>query len=123
MGYVATEESFDVSCDITKCGSCNPSFVLPISPKLGSDEARIMLSWANLPNELQLSSFERGCEELDTDLYGDDIEAVLDVESSQACSDICQNRVGCSHWTWVGDDYTSNQATLHACLLKNGGFW
>merc|ERR1719341_2397645 len=119
-GYVATEEAFDVACDITKCESCNPTFVLPVSPKLGSDAARIMLSWANLPNELQLSSFERGCEEIDTDFSGDDIDAVFDVKSSQACSEICKNKEGCTHWTWVGETYIKNPSMLHSCLLKNG---
>ena len=119
-GYVATEEAFDVTCDITKCGSCNPTFVLPLSPKLGSDEARMMLSWANLPNELQLSSFERGCEETDTDFSGDDIDAVMNVKSSQACSEVCKNKEGCSHWTWVGENFIRNPSMLHSCLLKNG---
>ena len=119
-GYVATEGTFDVNCDITTCRSCKPSFVLPVSPKLESDQARIMLSWANLPNALQVFSLERGCEEIDTDLSGDDIEAVLDVESSQACSVLCQNKEGCSHWTWVGENYIKNPAILHKCHLKNG---
>ena len=119
-GYVATEQVFDVACDITKCRSCKPLFVMPLSWTLGSDEARIMLSWADLPNTLQLSSLERGCEETDTDLVGDDIEQVLEVESSQACSQLCQNRKDCSHWTWVNEKYVKNPEILHKCFLKNG---
>jgi len=59
-GYASAEETFAVICDITECGACKPSFVLPVVPAIaGTDQVRIMLSWAYLPDNLQLHSLER----------------------------------------------------------------
>ena len=60
------------------------------------------------------------CEEMDTDLMGDDIGAVLDVESWEECSHICQQRSDCSYWTWVSDEFEVNPDILHKCHLKDG---
>ena len=118
--YVSAEDTFAVTCDITDCRACKPSYVLPISPTLRPDQARIMLSWAKEPNTLKLSSVETGCEEVDTDFIGDDITAVWNVESSVACSEKCKNTKGCSHWTWVGQKYLKNTKLWYKCHLKNG---
>ena len=57
------------------------------------------------------------CEEVDVNLVGNDIEAVLDVLTWEECSHICKQRSDCSFWTWVGDDYTD---IVHKCSLKSG---
>jgi len=52
--YIDNEEVFDVACDITSCVSCKPSFVLPVLPIPDDGTVRIVLSWAYLPESLQL---------------------------------------------------------------------
>ena len=59
------------------------------------------------------------CEEIDTDLVGNDIDVVLEVSTWEECSHICQQRSDCSFWTWVGDEYTTNPDIIHECHLKN----
>ena len=46
------------------------------------------------------------CEEINTDLLGNDVDAVLNVSTWEQCSHICKQRSDCSFWTWVGDKYT-----------------
>jgi len=123
-GYVATEQAFDVNCDIDKCRSCRPSFALSVSPEIAPDQAKIMLSWANAPNAIQIFSFEKDiavepCQEMNTDLAGDDIDSILDVESWGKCSELCSQNTDCTFWTWVDDGFT-RPSIIHKCHLKNG---
>ena len=68
-GYVATEEAFNVGCDISNCRSCNPSFVLPLSPVLAADQVKIMLSWAYLPQRIVLNTLEMADDNTVADIY------------------------------------------------------
>jgi len=118
--YIDTEMVFDVKCDITKCRSCRPSFVLPVSPTLDVDEAKIMLSWANLPNTLQIFSYERGCAEKNTAYVGEPINGngLSDlVPSWQECSQLCKDTDGCAHWTWISDKFR-NPLLANICSMK-----
>ena len=61
------------------------------------------------------------CEQTDTDLAGNDIEAVLNVLSWEDCSDLCSKKRECTVWTWVDDTYTLDPDIIHKCHLKDGG--
>jgi len=52
--YLDNVELFDVNCDITKCVACKPSFVIPVIPTPTPGVSRFSLSWAYLPESLQL---------------------------------------------------------------------
>ena len=63
---------------------------------------------------------EAPCEEIDTDLAGNDIDSILDVSSWQKCSYLCKKNSDCSFWTWVDETYTRNPHIIKKCHLKNG---
>ena len=56
-GAVGTQEEFTVFCDLTKCEECSPTHVISMSPDLEPAQARVMLSWSDLPNKLKLHVF------------------------------------------------------------------
>jgi len=56
-GVITSYEELFISCDLTKCDECSPTHVISMSPNLGPNSARVMLSWSASPNELKLHVF------------------------------------------------------------------
>ena len=86
-GWVATRETVEVDCDVSRCGECRPRLLLPLSPALPPRTARVTLGWAATPRDLDLYALQRsssaqscltyharpaGCQgaKLDLDHYG-----------------------------------------------------
>jgi len=62
------------------------------------------------------------CFEYDVDYMGADLNngATTDVASAAECQTLCQNRDGCTHFTWVSQYFTRNAGIQLKCHLKNG---
>jgi hypothetical protein len=53
-GYISKMESITVNCDLTDCGSCNPTAMVSLSPTLGPEEFRLTLSWDQGETDLDM---------------------------------------------------------------------
>merc|ERR1712106_732191 len=53
-GYVAAKEYLDVACDITNCGDCEPTILVPLSPLLPPGALRLTMSWGEKPLDLDI---------------------------------------------------------------------
>jgi len=60
-----------------------------------------------------------GCELMDTDLPGNDIENIFDVPSWNECSALCSDTPGCVAWTWVDERFKLAPSIVHKCHLKD----
>jgi len=59
------------------------------------------------------------CFEYNTDYYGSDIGAELNVVSAEECQRICAGRTGCNYFTYITLDSTLTE--IHKkCHLKSG---
>jgi hypothetical protein len=61
-----------------------------------------------------------GCELMDTDFPGNDIDNIFDVPSWDECSALCSATLGCTAWTWVDERFTLAPSIVHKCHLKFG---
>ena len=58
-----------------------------------------------------------GCVEKDVDYYGSDLTSYGNVYSFEDCKKKCQDYAGCTHFTYVPDDF-DDWTILNTCHLK-----
>ena len=62
-------------------------------------------------------TYPPGCVEQDVDYYGSDLTSYGHVWSFEACKKKCQDYYGCTHFTYVPDDF-EDRTILNTCHLK-----
>ena len=64
-------------------------------------------------------SLSAGCQEVDIDYYGDDINGCgIKTNSWQICSEECRKNSQCLYWTWLPNDF-ANVGRRTQCCLKD----
>ena len=56
---------------------------------------------------------KESCVMTDTDLFGNDIDAVMNVPSWEECEKHCRKNGECKFWTWVSERYDKNPSILN----------
>merc|ERR1711890_137174 len=57
-GYVRDQVYLTVTCDITRCSTCNPVTLVSLSPELERGDLRIIMNWDEKPTDLDIYTFQ-----------------------------------------------------------------
>merc|ERR1719369_1189268 len=86
-GYIRDEAFLNVSCDIARCSSCEPTKLVSLSPHLQPGDLRVMMNWDERPSDLDIYSFQTNVE-----------------DRSQTCTTMYNKKVGCQGVTLDKDN-------------------
>lgn len=62
-GHIQDSTEITVNCDLSQCGQCSPKVLVSLSPELPIGSARILLNWAEKPEDLDLYTYQINTED------------------------------------------------------------